>query len=192
MSEVDRTGVSGVTPVERDQAPLLARPYYGEDVPSPITASLAHVPEVLEVALPFIGAVLGPSAVDARTKELVIVRTSALLECRYCVHTHAVIALDSGLSRDEVLALRGELPVDEVFAEPGELALLAWVDAVALGRGPTPDGVTGGAKRFLSDPDLVELTLLIGATMMLNRYCTALELPTSPATLERLRSEGLA
>ena len=30
------------------------------------------------------------------------------MECRYCVDTHTAVALDSGLSREEVRALRGE------------------------------------------------------------------------------------
>jgi hypothetical protein len=38
----------------------------------------------------------------------------------------------------------------------------------------------------------VELTLVAGATLMLNRLCTALELPTSAATLARLEAEGVA
>ncbi|MGI8439509.1 MAG: hypothetical protein ACR2NV_04800 [Thermoleophilaceae bacterium] len=70
--------------IDAEQAPILARPYYSDEgPPSPLTASLAHVPEILEVTLPFVGRILGPSAVDARTKELVVVRTSALMECRY-------------------------------------------------------------------------------------------------------------
>lgn len=174
-----------------EQAPLLARPYYGEEAPSPITASLAHVPEVLEVALPFIATVLGPSAIDARTKELVIVRTSALLGCRYCVQTHTAIALHSGLSRAEVLSLRGEKPVERTFPDQGERALIDWIDAVALG-GPIATERRARAKRFLSDPEIVELTLLAAATAMLNRYCTALELPTSSDTLRRLAELGLA
>ncbi|HEV8116645.1 MAG TPA: hypothetical protein VGP53_10440, partial [Acidimicrobiales bacterium] len=56
-------------------APLLARPYFAGGDPGPIVAVLAHVPEMLEVTLPFIGAVLGPSAIDLRTKEVVILRT---------------------------------------------------------------------------------------------------------------------
>jgi hypothetical protein len=36
----------------------------------------------------------------------------------------------------------------------------------------------------------VELTLLVGATLLLNRFCTALELPTSPKVLGRLAAEG--
>jgi AhpD family alkylhydroperoxidase len=178
--------------IEAEQAPLLARPFYpDEGPPSPITASLALVPEVLEVTLPFVGRILGPSAVDARTKEIVILRCSALMECRYCVETHTAVALDCGLSRAEVRALRGEWEAEAVFTDEDELALIAWVDAVAVGRGPAPEEVTARATEAMSHPELVELTLVAGATLMLNRYCSALGLPTSPATLARLGEEGL-
>ena len=177
--------------IESQQAPLLARPFYaGASPTSPITASLAHVPEVLEVTLPFIGKILGPSAIGERTKEIVIVRVSALLECRYCVQTHTAIALDSGLERDELLALRGETPLDG-FEDPRERALIAWSDAVALGRGAVEPAVRDVLHEHFEDPDVVELTLLVGATMMLNRYCSALELPTGEAALARLRREGI-
>ena len=188
-----QSNATAVALIEADQAPILARPFYPtEGPPSPITASLAHVPEVLEATLPFIGRILGPTAVDARTKEIVIVRTSALMECRYCVETHTAVALDCGLSREEVRALRGEGDVDAVFTDPGELALLAWVDAVALGRGAVSEAITARATEALGDPELVELTLVAAATLMLNRYCSALGLPTSTVTLARLSEEGFA
>lgn len=189
---MDRAPSSVVPLIEAEQAPLLARPFYpDEGPPSPITASLASVPEVLEVTLPFVGRILGPSAVDARTKEIVILRCSALMECRYCVETHTAVALDCGLSRAEVRALRGEWEAEAVFTDEDELALIAWVDAVAVGRGPAPEEVTARATEAMSHPELVELTLVAGATLMLNRYCSALGLPTSPATLARLGEEGL-
>lgn len=186
------TITSAVQLIDPDQAPLLARPFYGDDgPPSPITASLAHVPEVLEVTLPFIGTVLGPSAIDARAKEIVIVRVSALLECRYCVQTHTAIALDSGLERDELLALRGETALDHSFPDGAEHALIAWSDAVALGHGAVESTVKDALREHFEDPAVVELTLLIGATMMLNRYCSALELPTGEAALARLAQAGI-
>ena len=189
---MDRAPSSVVPLIEAEQAPLLARPFYpDEGPPSPITASLASVPEVLEVTLPFVGRILGPSAVDARTKEIVILRCSALMECRYCVETHTAVALDCGLSRAEVRALRGEGEPEAVFTDADELALIAWVDAVALGRGPAPEEVTARATQAIGHPELVELTLVAAVTLMLNRYCSALGLPTSPATLARLAEEGL-
>ena len=193
-AEVTLPPASGAVPlIEVAQAPILARRYYpDEGPPSPVTASLAHVPEILEVTLPFVGRVLAPTALDARTKELVILRTSALMECRYCVETHTAVALDCGLSPDELRALRGEGEIERVFADPDELALLAWVDAVALGRGSVPEELAVRAREAMGDPELVELTLVAAATLMLNRYCSALALPTSAATLSRLAEEGFA
>ena len=49
-----------------DQAPLLARPFYAGGDPGPIVAAMAHVPELLEVAMPFLGTALGPSGIDWR------------------------------------------------------------------------------------------------------------------------------
>jgi AhpD family alkylhydroperoxidase len=159
--------------IEADQAPLLARVYYADADPGPIVAALAQVPELLEVAMPFIATVLGPSSIPVRPKELVILRTSALLGCRYCVDAHTAAALD------------GEQTVAAVFTQPAELALLAWVDGVAA-DGPIDPALVVDLKRHVPDHHVVELTLLVGATMMLNRFCTALELPTAPATLARL------
>ncbi len=177
--------------LEREQAPLLARRFYGDGPASPITASLAQVPELLDVTLPFIAGALGPASLDERAREIAILRTSALLGCRYCVQTHTAVALDSGLSGQEVRALRGDGEIEHVFADPRERVTIEWIDAVALGRGPVDPAITARASDLLEDHQLVELTLAVGATLMLNRYCSALELPTSAATLERLAAEGL-
>jgi AhpD family alkylhydroperoxidase len=180
-----------VSLVPREQAPLLARPFYGDGRTSPITRSLAHVPELLEVTAPFVGRALSPGVLDARATEIAIVRTSARLGCRYCVESHSVAALDAGLEAAEVRALRGEHALEQAF-DPGERALIAYVDAVADGRGPVADEARAPVEDVLGEPGLVALTLLVGATMMLNRYCSALELPTGSQTLERLAAEGLA
>jgi AhpD family alkylhydroperoxidase len=182
--------VTGVRLVEAEQAPLLARHLYANGDPGPIVAALAHVPELLEVTMPFLDAALGPSAVDARTKELAILRTSAVMGCRYCIQTHTVVARNTGLSVEEVAALRGEAPLEAAFTDPRELALLRWVEVVAVGPGQVPEATRREARARLEDPELVELTLLVGATLLLNRFCTALELPTSPKVLGRLAKEG--
>jgi AhpD family alkylhydroperoxidase len=183
-----------VTPVHPADVPLLARPYYSDSAErnSPIVTSLAHVPEALDVTMPFIATVLGPSAIAVRTKELVILRASVLLECSYCVRTHSAVALDSDLSVGEVLALRrGEAGWRDAFPAEGDRALLGWVDAVAGAVGAVAPTASKALREHFSVPEVVELTLLCAATVMLNRYCTALELPASEATLRRLAAEGL-
>ena len=184
--------MASVSLVGVDQAPLLARPYYQEGDPGPIVAALAHVPELLDVCLPFLSVVFGPTALPTRTKELVILRTSARLACDYCVGVHSVAALDAGLDPDEVQELcRTGIP-PESLEDPAERALLAWVDAVAGEAGPVDPGCKLALARHFTDPEVVELTLLLGATLMLNRFCTTLDLPTSPETRRRLAEAGVS
>lgn len=177
--------------IEGGQAPLLARPYFAGGDPGPIIAAVAHVPELLEVTAPFLGAVLGPSALSPRIKEIVILRTSAQASCRYCVDAHTVVARDAGLSLDEVRALRGELDVDPVFAEAGERVVIGWCDAL-VGTGAVAPEAKAGITAGFRDHEVVELTLLGATTLLLNRFCTALDLPSSPEVLARLATEGLA
>jgi hypothetical protein len=54
-----------------------------------------------------------------------------------------------------------------------------------------PAELAAALAALLADWEIVELALVAGATLMLNRYCTALELPTSAATLARLAEEDL-
>ena len=173
-------------------APLLTRGAFADGQPDPITAVLAQVPELFDVALPFIGATLGPSFVPVRAKEIVILRTSALLECEYCVGAHTVVATDAGLNHDEVRALRAELDWVAVFTDNAERALIGWIDAIALGRGRVDATIATAMTDHWEDPAVVEITVLIGTTMMLNRLCTGLGLPLGLETLERLSTDGFS
>lgn len=174
--------------LEPDNAPLLAARFFADGDPGPIVASLALVPELLEVTLPFVGAALGPSALSVRTKEIVILRTSSVAGCRYCVDAHTVLAFDAGLDARLVQTLRESEEV--TLADPAEQALVAWIDAVGGALGLVAPELAATLARHWRDFEIVELTLTIATTLMLNRYCTALALPTSPATLARLVEIG--
>lgn len=185
----ERASAPRVTLVDAGSAPLLARDLFASGDPGPIAASLAQVPELLAPTLPFLGAVLGPSWIPLRDKEIVILRTSAVMGCRYCTEAHTVVALDSGLSGEQVRALRGERLLGDAFPDDGDRALVAWCDAVA--HGVEADLAAARQALTLDDARVVELTLLVSTTVMLNRYATALALPTSPDVRERLVAEGL-
>lgn len=209
MGNDQRGGAGGVVVplLEARTAPLLVRSLFESEDPGPIVAALAHVPELVAPTLAFIGTVLGPSHLDGRVKEIVVLRVSAVTRCRYCVDAHTIVALDSGLDRKEVQALRedevGEwrvghedLPGDRGTADRRrtgrEAALVAWVDAFAGDRGPLPRALTDDLLSWFADYEVVELTMLAATTLLLNRFCTTLELPSSPATLARLRREGFS
>ena len=182
--------VTHVELLDPTTAPLLVEDLFAGGDPGPIAAAFAQVPELALVALPFLGASLGAGSTGARVKELAILRTSAVLACRYCVAAHTTVALDVGLTDAEVRGLRGEVQWADQFDDPAELALLAWIDEVAGGRGAVSAVVTKEAKEHFEDYELVELTNTIGVTMLLNRFCSALELPVGDDTLARLASGG--
>ncbi|MGI8808406.1 MAG: carboxymuconolactone decarboxylase family protein [Acidimicrobiales bacterium] len=180
-----------VTLVEADQAPLLVRHLFEAGDPGVIVRALATVPELAEVAVPFIGMALGPGSVEPAVKETVILRTSAVLGCRYCVEAHTVVALDMGLGTERVRTLRDTAPDARTTTDPAAAdPLVAWIDAVAGGRGPVPDDLHAALSEGFAEHQVVELLVTLGATTLLNRLCSALALPTSPATLARLAAEG--
>ena len=156
----------------RERAPLLARPYYEGGDPGPIAAALANVPELMEAALPFIGTVYGPTSLPPRLKEIVILGVSAASGCRYCTETHTRVARRMGFGPDELAAMRGEAPAPERW-EARERALLSFSEAIAH----RPAEAVEPLRPHFGEPEIVELVTLGSATVMLNRFATALELP---------------
>jgi len=140
--------------------------------------------------LSFVGAALGAGSAGARVKEFAILRTSALQGCEYCICAHTSVALDVGLAVDEVRALRGELSLGDVFPRESERALIAWIDALAGATGPIPDDVWHAVRRHWPEHTLIELTVTVGATMLLNRFATGFHLPTAPSVRDRLDAVG--
>jgi AhpD family alkylhydroperoxidase len=168
----DHGPMARVELVSRERAPLLARPYYDGGDPGPIAAALAHVPELLETALPFIGTVYGPTATAPRLKEIVILAVSAANGCRYCTETHTGVARQMGFGPDELAALRGEAPPPERWSVE-ERSLLAFSEALSHRPGEAVELL----RPHFAEAEIVELVTLGSATVMLNRFATALDLP---------------
>jgi uncharacterized peroxidase-related enzyme len=162
--------------LERESAPPLARRWYRADgSASPLTRSLAIAPDVMETLMPFLGAIYGASSLDLATKELVIVRVSSLNGCRYCLAAHTPAARDAGVPTEHLEGLRGERSPAELPER--ERAIVDWVDAVTLAPAEVTDELAARLLDFLREDQVVELTLVAGATTMINQYCTALAVP---------------
>jgi 4-carboxymuconolactone decarboxylase len=164
--------VSRVRLLEQDEAPILARRWFREDgSASPLTRSLATAPDVMETLMPFLSDILGESSLDLATKELAILRVSQVNGCRYCIAMHEPLARAAGVPE----AICADTRLDALSDR--ERTLVEWVDAVALEPAAVPDELVARVRDHLREDQLVELTLVVGATTMLNQYCTALALP---------------
>ncbi len=158
------------------EAPPTARSWYRADgSASALTRSLASAPDLLETLMPFLGQVMGESSVDLATKELVIVRVSQLNGCSYCIAAHGPLALEAGVSPGALRAVCDDAPLDELPER--ERALVTWVDGITLEPAAVDDEVLAQVLQWVREDQLIELTLLAGAIGMLNRYCTAFDIP---------------
>ena len=176
--------------ITAESAPLTTQSYFAKGQPGPIVSSLAHVPDLLPSALPFISTALNPIGLDLRTKEIVILRTSVLQACQYCVATHTVVAHRAGLSKEEILSLH-QKGHSTFLTDPKEVGILRWTDEVGNDAQDIQKSQIEPLKAVCTEAEIVELTLLIGATIMLNRYATALSLPISTANQQYNEKWGL-
>lgn len=168
--------MSRVRLLERDEAPVHARSIYADDgSASPLKRSLANAPDLLETLLPFLGQIFDEGAVDLPTKELVVVRVSQLNACRYCLAAHRPLALELGTLPEYLAVACDELPAAGL--PDRERTILEWVDRYVADPHTIDDELVARLLDHVRDDQLIELSILIGATQLLNQYCTAFQVP---------------
>ena len=157
-----------VSYVEMDQAAPEVREVYEKTLkgkPGSIHKLLAHRPEVLKTMLPFYASV--GRALDRRLYEMVYIRVSMLNGCHYCLQHHLAGSKRVGLTRDDWQNLKGGQ--HGTFSEKEEAALDF---AEKLTRDPhsIADGDIQSLKLHFSDPEIVDLDLLIALANFTNRF----------------------
>ena len=124
--------------------------------------------------------------------ELVKLRASQINGCAYCIDMHTKDARAQGEKEQRLYALAAweETP----FFTEREHAALTWAEAVTkIGEGHVPDAVYEHVCRYLSEKELVDLTLAIVAINGWNRL--AISFRTVPGTYipaQRRAGEGTA
>ena len=141
-----------------ENAPLLAQPFYAAGYPGPIAAALAQVPELMETALPFIDSLFGPTSLDARLKEIVVLRVSSANHCRFCTETHTAVARRLNFSSEGLAALRGEAGVPSDWS-PRARAAHTFSEAMST----DPANAVTVLRPHFTEPEIVELVTLAAA-----------------------------
>lgn len=116
------------------------------------------------------------SGLSAALLELVRMRVSQINGCAFCLAMHIPIALQHGVSPDQVnlVAVWREAPI---FDEPTRSAL-AWAEAVTkLAGGDVPDEVYALVKTHFSVREIADLTFAIAEINAWNRLAIASRTP---------------
>jgi uncharacterized protein len=174
--------------VERDDAGLLVRALYpsGGDA-SNITKLLANAPDTLAVLAPLLAQVMNASTVDLATKEIVVLRVSALNACAYCVPTHTVAAARAGLPAGAVAALCDpSRPPPPGALDDRQRAVVELCDRLVRDAASVDGALLASLHAWFADHEIVELTVLAGAITLLNYVASAFDLPLDARTLAAL------
>lgn len=134
-----------------------------------IFRTLAVHPKLLRSWLPFGGRLLQGSTLDARIRELVILRTAARCGSDYEWGQHVGIGRDAGLSDDEILGCAASGPdASTVTSWSGvERCVLGAVDELVGERCMEEATWRALSEAGWSDAQLVELPMLVGHYAML-------------------------
>jgi 4-carboxymuconolactone decarboxylase len=161
-------------------------PYFDYDEISPELRALTSRGRVLNLyrALPHAGpaaigflrlgtALLQEGALDARLRELVILRVGVLSGAGYELHQHRRIARRVGVSEEKIAAVERD-PDDNAF-DAWESLVLRFTDAVVRDVKAPPDLYDAVAER-LDHRCMSELVLTIGFYMLVSRFLENFEI----------------
>jgi uncharacterized peroxidase-related enzyme len=141
--------------------------------------TMAHRPEIFETMIAHFEAILQTGTVPLRLKELVIVRTSQLNRCEYCLGSHTQIALNLGWSREQLENLTHYADRRDFTA--AEKAALRLAEQMTVDANHIPEEDFDALREHFDEGEIVELMAAIGLFNYFNRFNNALQMePTKP------------
>jgi uncharacterized peroxidase-related enzyme len=141
--------------------------------------TVAHRPEILATMIAHFEAVLNTGTLPLKLKELVIVRTSQLNRCDYCLASHSRIARKLGWN-DEQLEHLDEYALRDDFTLQ-ERTGLRLAELMTRNERPLSDAEWQEMRDAFSEGEVVELMAAIGLFNYFNRFNNLLGMePTAP------------
>ncbi len=150
----------------------------------PVYGLLLHSPAIADAWMALLNVARWETDVQPRWRELAILRVACLNRAQYVIDVHRANFTESeGLTHAECEAVLQREVVPGVLPA-NEEALLRYIDAMTLSV-QVPAETFQGIRAFLSERQILELSVLVGIYNMHTRVICALEidreLPDTPA-----------
>ncbi len=131
---------------------------------------LANHPPLAKAIFQLLRTYYDDSVVPRKYLEMGILLVSVRNRCDYCVVHHAPPALDAGLSREQLRAIEEDAWEESGLFAKDELAVLRYVDRINANGGRMNDSTYDALREFLSEKQLVELTVRSAMCEFFNRF----------------------
>lgn len=148
--------------------------------------TMAHRPEIFATMIAHFEAILNTGTLPLRLKELVIVRTSQLNACEYCLASHSIIAKKLGWSAEQVEDLANFEQRDDFT--PAEKAALRLAEKMTLDSTHLSEEQFRELRSFYDEGEVVELMAAIGLFNYFNRFNNALQMEPTQIPEPAMRS----
>ncbi len=122
-------------------------------------------PEILRAFAGFGNCVYPGGLLERRVKELVIITASKTNECQFCTYSHCDLVDIADIVQDPLVVI--EHPAS---LAPRERLAVEYTRAAMADSNAIPEPLAQQLHEQFTDPELVELTFLIGFINMLNLF----------------------
>src|SRR4249920_2550756 len=140
---------------------------------------MLHSPTLADAWFEFNQAVRYGTEIDGQCREIAVIRVAILNNVEYVQRAHGPsYALKEGLTAEQVAAIADWQP-SKLFTDK-QRTLLAYTDAMTR-QIDVADGLFTEVRKYFSERQTVELTMLIGTYNMFTRVLQALKIDPEPA-----------
>jgi AhpD family alkylhydroperoxidase len=122
-------------------------------------------PEILRAFAGFGNSVYPGGVLERRVKELVIITASMRNDCQFCTFSHLDLVALAGIVAEPLAAID-----DTSTLAPRERLAIEYTRAAMHDSNAVPDALASELHERFTDPELVELSFLIGYINMLNLF----------------------
>jgi uncharacterized peroxidase-related enzyme len=152
--------------------------------------TVAHRPEILQTMIAHMEAVLNTGTLPTALKELVIVRTSQMNKCEYCLASHSLLAKKLGYNDAQIAALP-RFENSESF-KPREKAALRLAERITRNERALDEAELAELKVHFTEGEIVELMAASGLFNYFNRFNNLLAMEPTQAGVgvESMTSHG--
>jgi alkylhydroperoxidase family enzyme len=126
-------------------------------------------PEILRAFGGFGQSVYPGGLLERRVKELVIITASKTNECQFCTYAHCDLVDIADIVKDPLVVIEHTASL-----APRERLAIEYTRAAMADSNAIPEPLSQRLHEHFSDPELVELTFLIGYINMLNLFNNSL------------------
>jgi alkylhydroperoxidase family enzyme len=163
----------------------VAEPGTATGTPGDYWTTFALVPDLLVMARNSLMTLLQPGRrLDPKLRELVILRTGIVGDSKFEYSQHMKVARIVGVPEEKLTAIKG-WATSELFT-PVEWVVMAATDEI-LSRNRVEDETFAALQAHLSDPEILELFVVIGLWRMHGLIVRALHLEYDNDTTSRMQ-----